>query len=189
MTSRCRWRLGSHTPAHGRSSRGEQPRELLQLGCAFHWFGADERGHGDRLRSERRERCAQTTGEVAAAVPVEGAGPVGQQLPQPRHPARADRVRRVQSPCHLVDQRLGRGDVGPVHRHAPGPRRAGVVVASRTARRSVRATAWRSATAVSRAACAASALPAGAGTPTASARSNRAARSRAVTHARMDGRV
>ena len=36
-------------------------------------------------------------------------------------------VGRVQSQCHLVDQCLGRGDVGPVHRHAPGLRRTGVL--------------------------------------------------------------
>ena len=32
-----------------------------------------------------------------------------------------------QSQCHLVDQCLGRGDVCPVHRHAPGLRRTGVL--------------------------------------------------------------
>jgi hypothetical protein len=79
------------------------------------------------LESERRECRAQATRKVATAEPVEGACSVGQQLPQPRHPARADRVGRMQSHCHLIDQSLGRSDVGPVHRHAPGLRRTGVL--------------------------------------------------------------
>jgi len=88
---------------------------------------AAERGGGDRLRSERCEYRAQTTREVATAVSVEGACSVGQQLPQPRHPARADRVGHMQSQPHLIDESLGRGEVGPVHRHAPGLRRTGVL--------------------------------------------------------------
>ena len=79
------------------------------------------------MRSERCEYRAQTTREVATAVSVEGACSVGQQLPQPRHPARADRVGHMQSQPHLIDESLGRGDVGPVHRHAPGLRRTGVL--------------------------------------------------------------
>ena len=94
----------------------------------------------------------------------------------------------MQSPCHRIDQSLGRGDVGPVHRHAPGPRRAGVgCVANCAAQCSGDGVAFRAG--AQPGGMGGECATGGAGTPTVSARSNRAARSRAVRRARMEGRV
>ena len=71
-------------------------------------FGALAVGRQCPTRSERRECRAQTTREVSTAVPEEGACSVGQQLPQPRHPARADREAcdRVPRTAAVAHQRL-----------------------------------------------------------------------------------
>jgi len=149
---------------------------------------AAERGGGDRLRSERCEYRAQTTREVATAVPVEGPVPSDNNC-------RSRAIPRALTGWGICSRSLTssiRASAEAMLARCMGTRPvcvARVSFASRTARCSARAMACLSGTEVSRAACAASALPAGAGTPTASARSNRAARSRAVMRARTDGRA
>ena len=122
--------------------------------------------------SERRERRTESTLEVAAAVAVHRPGPVGEQQSQSRDASRRHRPRRVQPQGDLrrfdpLRRRCWARSSGTATTAARRDRRHRA-----TARRSERAMASRSSTDVNRAACTASALPAGAGTPTASIRSN-----------------
>ena len=136
-------------------------------------------------------RSAQSAASAAPSRPSRSPRPYRYRGPVPSEsssrsratPRAAHRARRVQPQGDLrrSDPRRRRcwarsAAPGTTAAHRFCRRRA-------TARRSERAMASRSSTEVNRAACTASALPAGAGTPTASIRSNLPCRSQAITRA------